>query len=306
MKKTLLWFCTALILLGSWWQTYAWQINFNNTPGNAEKTIEKQSIKTNTNGDIKDNINGITKNIFQTVKLILGALLVIYMVYVGITMILAMGDDEEKLSSSKTQLWYALIWLLFINIPGTIYSSFTDKDAQVTQSIGVGTFVDGTKDGDGNIFINPLSFWYTLEDNILGFLKVIIFFLAIFIIVYEWIKLILARGNDEDLWNSKQKIFYSILWLIFIGVMEAWKGFAFSGKISEWQDIFQSLANLALYFAWPVAIFFLSLAGYYFITAAGDEDKITKAKSIVLNTVLATLILLWMYTFLLDLSGLSF
>jgi hypothetical protein len=31
------------------------------------------------------------------------------MVYVGITMILAMGDDEEKLTSSKTQLWYALI-----------------------------------------------------------------------------------------------------------------------------------------------------------------------------------------------------
>jgi hypothetical protein len=221
-------------------------------------------------------------------------------------MILAMGDDEEKLTSSKTQLWYALIWLLFINIPWTIYSSFTAKESQVTQQIWVGSFVNATKDGDGNIFINPLAFWYTLEDNILGFLKVIIFFLAIFIIVYEWIKLILARGNDEDLGNSKQKIFYSILGLIFIGVMEAWKGFAFSGKISEWQDIFQSLANLALYFAGPVAIFFLSLAGYYFITAAGDEDKITKAKSIVLNTVLATLILLWMYTFLLDLSGLSF
>jgi hypothetical protein len=74
--------------------------------------------------------------------------------------------------------------------------------------------------------------------------------------------------------------------------MEAWKQFAFTGSIEQGKDIFQSLANMALYFAGPIAIFFLSLAGYYFITAAGDEEKIKKAKSIVINTVLATLILL--------------
>jgi hypothetical protein len=40
-----------------------------------------------------------------------------YIVYAGTQMILAMGDNDEKLSSSKKQLWYALLGLLFINIP---------------------------------------------------------------------------------------------------------------------------------------------------------------------------------------------
>lgn len=307
MKKI---FLTLWILLSvvwcSFWVQNTYAIDFSDAPGNAEKIIEKQSIKTNTSGDFTSNVNGIGKNILSTLKLILWALLVMYIVYAGTQMILAMGDNDEKLSSSKKQLWYALIGLLFINIPWTLYQSFSDKSAQPTQNIGVWSFVEPTQDGGGNIFINMLSFGYTLEDNIIGFLKVLIFFLAIFIIIFEGIKIIAARGNDEDLGKSKSKIFYAILWLIFVGVMEAWKQFAFTGSIDQGKDIFQSLANMALYFAGPIAIFFLSLAGYYFITAAGDEEKIKKAKSIVINTVLATLILLWMYTFLLDLGTLSF
>ena len=39
-------------------------------------------------------------------------------------MIMSMGNNEEQLSNSKRQLWYTLIGLLFINIPGTIYEAF--------------------------------------------------------------------------------------------------------------------------------------------------------------------------------------
>ncbi len=272
----------------------------------AQTAIENTSIEApNNTGNLWENVNQIWRKVLGTFKFLLGWLLVIYMVYIGVVMILSMWDDEEKLSSAKKQLWYALIWLLFINIPGTLYDSFDQKEANVTQQIGVGNFVESA-DQYNNIFINPFALWATLEDNIIGFLKAIIFFLAIFLIIYEWVKMIASRGNDEDITNSKQKIFYSILWLIFIWVMEAWKNLAFSGDIWDGKNLFQSLANLALYFAGPIAIFFLSLAGYYFITAAGDEEKIKKAKSIVINTILATLILLWMYTFLLDIAGLSF
>jgi len=69
-------------------------------------------------------------------------------------------------------------------------------------------------------------------------------------------------------------------------------------------NLFETLSNLALFFAAPVAIFFLTLAGYYYLTSNGDEDQIKKAKSIIVNTLLATLILLAAYTFLLDLATL--
>ena len=53
--------------------------------------------------------------------------------------------------------------------------------------------------------------------------------------------------------------------------------------------------------AWPIVIFFLTMAGYYYITANWDEDKVKKWKNIVVNVLLATAILLISYIFLNDL-----
>lgn len=51
-----------------------------------------------------------------------------------------------------------------------------------------------------------------------------------------------------------------------------------------------------------MAIFFLILGGYYYITSAGDEEKAKKGKGIVVNTFIATIILIASYTFLKDLA----
>ena len=67
--------------------------------------------------------------------------------------------------------------------------------------------------------------------------------------------------------------------------------------------MFTQLANLALFFAGPVAIFFLVMGAYYYITSAGDEERAKRGKSIVINTFIATFILLASYAFLKDLAN---
>lgn len=116
------------------------------------------------------------------------------------------------------------------------------------------------------------------------------------------VRLLASRGQEDRVTEAKNKIIYSILALIFVGIIEAWKSLAFSGILTDGVNIFESLAKLALFFAAPVALFFLMIAGYYFITSNGDEERTKKAKSIVVNTLLATLILLASYTFLLELA----
>jgi len=113
-----------------------------------------------------------------------------------------------------------------------------------------------------------------------------------------------SRGREEKMKEAKNKFVYTILALVFVSFIEAWKNVAFGGVIDDGVDLFEALANLALFFAAPVAIFFLTLAGYYYITDAGDEERVKKAKSIIINTLLATIILLAAYTFLLDLATL--
>jgi hypothetical protein len=218
-------------------------------------------------------------------------------------MMWTMWDDDETLSKAKRQLRYSIIALLFVNIPWSIYSAFHKTDHwKIWERMDNDSF---TNDGsDTNMFLDVFNFGHTFWDQVVWFLEVMILTIAIVMITYEWLKLITSRWREEQVTEAKTKVTYSILALVFVGVIEVWKQFAFSFKVSQATSIFSNLADLALFFAAPVAFFFLTLAWYYYITSAWDEEKVKKAKSIVINTILATLILLAAYTFLLDLASL--
>lgn len=252
---------------------------------------------------MESQITSITYNIFKTFKIVVWWLLVIYLVYAWVMMIISMWDDEKQLSSAKRSTWYAIVWLLFINIPGLLYSSFSNKNT--FDDIAAPTW-DTVTIYDRNLFMNSQVFWSTLG-SIITFLEIALVTLCIFMIVYSGIKIMISAGEDKNVSEGKNKILWSLAGLIFIWIMEVWRNVIFKWDFKwEWQELFATLANLALFFAGPVAIFFISLAGYYYITSGWEDEKIKKAKNIIFNTVIATLILLWMYTFLLDLKTLNF
>lgn len=300
MKKILLNIILTISIIFIWNSCLAWNIDF----GWAWKATEKfseVSIKPKS-WDFETQLSTTTKNVFKTLKIIIWALLVAYMVYAWVIMILEWAD-EKKISDAKKSTWYAIIWLLFINIPWTLYDAFSWK--KTTDDISATVWSTETI-YSRNIFMNSEVFWPVLW-NIVLFLEIAIIWFTIFMFVYAWVKLILSWWDEEKMKEWKNKILYSLLALVFLWIMETWRNFIFKWDFTwQWKDLFTSLANLALFFAWPTAIFFLSLAWYYYITAAGDEEKVKKSKNIIINTVFATLILLWMYTILLDLKTLTF
>jgi len=281
------------------WESLAWywEIPWKNI-------IEDVSTNINySNKNIVNNINSTWFKILSVAKLIIQWVLIIFIVYIWAQMIWAMWDDEESLSSAKRQIWYSVVAMFFVNIPWSLYSAFHQTDYwKLWNRINSWDF--SNKWSESNMFFDVFNFWYTFWDQIVWFLEALILAIAIVMIIYEGIKLITSRWREEKITEAKNKVTYSILALVFVWVIEAWKNFAFSFEISQATNIFGNLADLALFFAAPVAFFFLTLAWYYFITSAWDEEKLKKAKSIVINTVLATLILLAAYTFLLDLASL--
>ena len=281
------------------WESLAWywEIPWKNI-------IEDVSTNINySNKNIVNNINNTWFKILSVAKLIIQWVLIIFIVYIWAQMIWAMWDDEESLSSAKRQIWYSVVAMFFVNIPWSLYSAFHQTDYwKLWNRINSWDF--SNKWSESNMFFDVFNFWYTFWDQIVWFLEALILAIAIVMIIYEGIKLITSRWREEKITEAKNKVTYSILALVFVWVIEAWKNFAFSFEISQATNIFGNLADLALFFAAPVAFFFLTLAWYYFITSAWDEEKLKKAKSIVINTVLATLILLAAYTFLLDLASL--
>jgi hypothetical protein len=301
MKKILLYLCLLLASVAAF-SIDAGAAGIVVIPGATE--IQDVSLDIGSNWNAIADISNTWFRILRIAKRMLMGLMVIFMVYTGAMMIMSMGSDEEKLSSSKRQIWYAAVALVFINIPGALYEAFyKNGDTSVGWDV-TNSFDDANVSESWNLFFDVFIFGNTLNNQIIFFLEVMVFLAAITMITIAGISLMTSRGREEKMKEAKNKILYTILALIFVGIIEAWKRVAFGWNISDGVNLFDSLANLALFFAAPIAIFFLTLAGYYFITSNGDEERVKKAKSIIINTILATLILLAAYTFLIDLATL--
>jgi small-conductance mechanosensitive channel len=80
--------------------------------------------------------------------------------------------------------------------------------------------------------------------------------------------LIVSGGDEEKMKAAKSRLIYGTLGLIFMGFVRFW-GMIIA--LGEFDGGIQSTANtffsLALYFAGPIAIFFLMFGGYYYITS---------------------------------------
>ena len=278
--------------------SFAWNIA-NLTSTNSELTNSSITIS-ETNSDISDSINNVWLNILSKIKYIFSWVLLIFIVYSWAQMVMSLWTNEDDLSNSKRSIWYSMIWLVFINMPWTLYSALKWDKTSVSWWIW-NSWSNEISSTNKNLFINIDTFQITLNDYIIKFIEVMMSSMAVLIIIIAWIKIITARGKEDQVKEAKNKIVWSIVWLIFIWLTEAWQNFAYSWNISDWTDIFKTIANLALFMAWPVAVFFLTLAWYYYITSNGDDEKAKKWKLIIVNTVLATAILLCSFIFLNDL-----
>lgn len=66
--------------------------------------------------------------------------------------------------------------------------------------------------------------------------------------------------------------------------------------LSDSESVFRRVFNFALSFVGIIAMIMIVIAGYYYITAHGEEDKIGKAKKMILATVIGIIIIIASYT----------
>lgn len=293
IKKTFSIFLLSLLLIittyFSSYNSYAeWVVTIKGDSEIKEASLWKKSWSFITN------INETWFSLLGSIKTILIWFFVFYMVYAWAKMIMSMWTDEEKIKSAKRQIWYWLIWIIFVNIPWTIYNAFF-KETQWWNSTTTNWSWNWISSIVWDGFESFLKF-------LIWLLEILIFFIALFMFVYTWIKLILWWKDWKTVSDAKLKILYSIVALILVWFIEVWKWFAFSWDLSAGRWIFGTIGNLLLYIAPLIWLFYLTLAWYYYITSGWDKDKVKKAKDIIIYILLWTLIFLASYTILLELN----
>lgn len=285
----------VLILLLITWLIFSVEAQRIDFPEDTD-VISGVSLDMNNNWNIVENINKTWVEALTTIKTIFQWVLLIYIVFIWIQMITSMWDNEEQLSKAKNQIWYTMVALVFINIPWTIYYALRKDDYW-----NLGWWWTAWSSESWNIFVNNFLF-KSLNENIVWFMEIWVWTYALVMIIYSGIMIMNSRWKEDRISESKNKIIWSTIALMFIWFIETYKRVVFDWNIEDWAEMFDTLANLALFFAWPTAIFFITLAAYYYITSNGDEERTKKAKSIIVNTLIATVLLLASYSFLLDLA----
>lgn len=249
---------------------------------------------------LSDTIITITKRFLSLVKNIFSWVLLIILVYSWARMVMSFWSDEEALSESKRIIWYSIIALFFVNMPSTLYEAI--RWNRWTVAWWVWSSWDNSVNWTvANLFINTDIFSSVLNNIVVRTIKIGLVWLSVVVIILAGITIMTARGREDKVSEWKQKILWALVALVFVWFIEAWQSFVYSWNISDWRDIFETIANLALFLAAPTVIVFLSLAWYYYITSAWDEEKANKWKTIIVNTLIWIVLLLISFVFLYDL-----
>ena len=236
--------------------------------------------------------------ILWLMKIVVSGFALIFMVMIGANMVI-MSESEERIKTQRRQIVYVLVGFLFLNIPGVVYEVISPASAS-ENTIGVGSW-----SSTGTLWYTAWLQWLTW--SLFGFFRVFAYGVAILMLSWGFFRLILSSGDEERVKAAKSRVINSVLALVFLLFAEAWiRAISGTSFVSSVSGIAGQAFRLAIFFAAPVAIFFIIYGAYYYITSAGDEDRIKKWKNILVNTFIASLILIAAFSFLSDLASFTF
>ncbi|MDP2624892.1 MAG: pilin [Candidatus Peregrinibacteria bacterium] len=228
-------------------------------------------------------------------RLLIGAVAILFMVISGIKLVI-MGSNEEVATKQKTNILWGFVGLALIAVAGPM-----------------GEILDLQ---DGGFLADEYTIGYraTLFDKqvtiIITFVKYIVGSVAVLFMIRSGAKLVIAGDSDEVLTNEKKNLMTGALALFLIMVSNvivkevlfktdaSEANFSVTGQEAEVsfdtargvQEIV-GITNFIVTWAAPLAVLALVVGGVMYLTAFGDEEKMTKAKKIIMNSVLALLII---------------
>lgn len=245
-------------------------------------------------------------NMVKTVKIILSILIFAYLIYAGSMLMISMWA-EDKMKAWKKHFYFMATALFFINIPWTIYNAFnvSEKTWKITP-IWSSDFTS-IWENSTNFFFNSKVWNITVEEWIMKSLEYVIILLSVAMFTIAWLQLMTSRWNKDKQTAGKNKLTFWVIWLAFLWWIKVWREVAYKASIDVAQTkLFSQIVNIAIYFSWPVALFFICWWWYYYITSAWDEAKAKKWKVILTNTFIAIFILIASYAVLNDFKNLIF
>jgi lysylphosphatidylglycerol synthetase-like protein (DUF2156 family) len=121
--------------------------------------------------------------------------------------------------------------------------------------------------------------------------------IAVLMLVIYGFRMVASQGNDEVLGKSKKAIMWAVAGLMLIGVSEVLvKDIIFPKEgstlsdVNKGKELIVNVTNFTSSFIATVAIAMYMYAGFMYVTAAGKEDHVNKAKKVFIGATIGLLL----------------
>lgn len=224
------------------------------------------------------------KNLFFLIAWIYFLILVLKLLFSSKT--------EEEVSNFKKWIVWISIWIIALQIGYSFIAVLFDRDITVELSTDL-----------INKIIQP---FISLAQNLASFA-----FVAI--AIYAYFRIVTANGDEEKAKSWKMSIVYAIAWFVVVKISNAliktiyWKtncsnryqtNCVNQTDLTWFWWIVVRVINWANSFVWIIVILLIIYAWFLLLTSAWDEEKLKKAKSIIIYIAIWLFILVASYLIL--------
>lgn len=227
------------------------------------------------------------------VKIVTVVIGILYITIMGYTLV-THGDNEEEVTKAKRGLVYTIIAFIMISI--------SQEFSRIFDMEGGKTLL-----GSPQEIIKRVRFFDKQVEIVMTFIKYTIATYATLMVVRSGIKLVTAGGKEEETTKHKKSILYSAggLILVYVGDIFINKVFykvdknVYSGitgvhpKVDAKAGVEQivGVTNFIVSFIGPIAVLMLIVGGIMYATAGGEDEKMQKAKRLLVATALGIILI---------------
>ncbi|MBI4127399.1 hypothetical protein HY463_01695 [Candidatus Peregrinibacteria bacterium] len=266
------------------------EINKNKSDGESDAqaiTLPTYQDSTEANAYGEGGLRGITAALFTFLdffKLIVTPVTILFMVVMGVRMVAAGRDNSEVETASKNYIRYAMEGLIVIFISDAIVRSV---------AFGIeGDIFRGGEAGAADYGRQASSFLR----GIYSLIEVVIGSIAVFELVTAGMRYIAASASDDQITTAKRQIQWSLVGLFIVGIAEfmakniLFKEQGTSLGISNAKSLIVQITNFVAGTIGTLSFVFLLYAGFLYVTAAGKEDNVSKAKKILMGAAIGVIL----------------
>lgn len=198
------------------------------------------------------------------------AVIFAYIVMVWINLMLYPKDWEKVKNNLKSLMYIWYWWFVLLGSTRILWTVLNVWDVQWSVAL-----VEKLQGGPSSLFF-----------QILSFLKILTFFLAIIMMVILWFRIMAANDSDKSKKIAKS-IMNIVLALVLIKVIDFFYYIAQSPQFAQKSaDFIVDISKIVAYVMWWALMLMIFYAWFLMLTDQGKEENFKKAKSIGISILL--------------------